>query len=136
MVEVFEMLSDAETSATIAVRDVSRAKSFYRDTLGLKIGEERPTGVRFECGRGTFLIVYPSQSAGSAQSTVAAFQVDDLDGTMAELRSRGLTFENYDSPALKTKDGVAELGPLRVRVCWFKDPDGNILSIVARTSAT
>ena len=128
------MLSDAEASATIAVTDVSRAKSFYGNTLGLNIGEERPTGLRFECGRGTFIIVYPSPSAGTTRSTVAGFQVDDLDATMADLRSRGVKFEDYDSPGLKTNDGVAELGPHRVRVCWFKDPDGNILSIVARTS--
>ncbi|MDQ6719968.1 MAG: VOC family protein [Candidatus Dormibacteraeota bacterium] len=134
--EVIEMLSDAEASATIAVADVSRAKSFYRDTLGLSIGEERPTGLRFECGGGTFLIVYPSPSAGTARSTVASFQVDDLDATMADLRRRGVKFENYDSPGLKTKDGLAALGPNRVRVCWFKDPDGNILSIVARTLAS
>lgn len=127
------MLSDAEVSATIAVGDVSRAKSFYGGTLGLTIGEERPTGLRFECGRGTFLIVYPSPSAGTARSTAAAFQVDDLDAIMADLRSRGVEFENYDSPGLKTRDGVAELGPHRVRICWFKDPDGNILSVVARS---
>jgi catechol 2,3-dioxygenase-like lactoylglutathione lyase family enzyme len=135
-VEVVEMLSDAEASAMIAVTDVSQAKSFYGNTLGLNIGEERPTGLRFECGRGTFIIVYPSPSAGTTRSTVAGFQVDDLDATMADLRSRGVKFENYDSPGLKTKDGVAELGPHRVRVSWFKDPDGNILSIVARTRAS
>jgi catechol 2,3-dioxygenase-like lactoylglutathione lyase family enzyme len=129
---VVEVLSNAEVSPMIAVADVARAKSFYRDTLGFSVGEERPTGIRFECGRGTFLIVYPSPSAGTARSTVAGFQVDDLEATMADLRSRGVEFENYDSPGLKTKDGVAELGPLRVRVSWFKDPEGNILSIVER----
>jgi catechol 2,3-dioxygenase-like lactoylglutathione lyase family enzyme len=128
------MLSNADASAVIAVADVSRAKSFYHETLQLPIVEERPTGLRFECGRGTFIIVYPSPFAGTARSTVAGFQVDDLDATMADLRSRGIKFENYDSPGLKTKDGVAELGPNRVRACWFRDPDGNILSIVARTS--
>lgn len=130
------MLSDAEASAFIAVRDVVRARSFYRDTLGLTIGEERPTGLRFECGRGTFIIVYPSPSAGTARSLVAGFQVDDLDATMADLRNRGVAFENYDSPGLNTRDGAAELGPQQVRVCWFKDPDGNILSIVARPRAS
>jgi catechol 2,3-dioxygenase-like lactoylglutathione lyase family enzyme len=133
---VVDTLSDAEASATIAVADLSRSKSFYRDTLGLTIGEERPTGLRFECGHGTFIIVYPSPSAGIAQGTVAGFQVDDLDATMADLRSRGVKFENYDAPGLKTKDGVAELGAHRVRVCWFTDPDRNILSIVARTRAS
>ena len=62
--------------------------------------------------------------------------VNKSDVTMADLRSRGVKFESYDSPGLKTKDGVAELGPHRVRVCWFKDPDGNILSIVERTRAS
>ncbi len=128
------MLSNAEVGATIAVRDLSRAKSFYRDSLGLKVGEERPTGILFECGRGTFIDIYPSQFAGTARSTVAGFRVDDLDATMADLQARGVQFEQYDSPTLKTKNGVAQLGPYRV--CWFKDPEGNILSIVSRTHAS
>ena len=125
------MLADAEVGATIAVVDLARAKAFYADTLGLKIGEERPTGVLFECGHGTYIDVYPSPSAGTARSTVAGFRVDDLDATMADLRGRGVRFEEYDSPGLKTVEGVAQLGPYRV--CWFKDPDGNILSIVSRS---
>jgi catechol 2,3-dioxygenase-like lactoylglutathione lyase family enzyme len=128
------MLSNAEVGATIAVSDLSRAKLFYRDSLGLKISEERPTGILFECDRGTYIDVYPSQFAGTARSTVAGFRVDDLEATMADLRGRGVLFEQYDSPSLKTMNGVAQLGPYRV--CWFKDPDGNILSIVARTRAS
>jgi catechol 2,3-dioxygenase-like lactoylglutathione lyase family enzyme len=124
------MLAESEVGATIAVADLSTAKSFYADTLGLKIREERPTGILFGCGGGTYIDIYPSQFAGSARSTVAGFQVSDLDATMSELRSRGLKFEEYDYPTLKTTRGVAQLGPYRV--CWFKDPDGNILSIVSR----
>jgi hypothetical protein len=87
-------------------------------------------GILFWCGGGTYIAVYPSQFAGSARSTVAGFQVSDLDATMSELRSRGLKFEEYDYPTLKTVSGVAQVSPHRI--CWFKDPDGNILSIVSR----
>jgi catechol 2,3-dioxygenase-like lactoylglutathione lyase family enzyme len=126
------MLGESEVGATVAVADLARAKSFYADTLGLTIREERPTGILFECGGGTFIDVYPSQFAGTARSTVAGFRVGELDATMSDLRSRGVTFEEYDYPTLKTTDGVAQLGPYRV--CWFKDPDGNILSILSRNS--
>ncbi len=123
------MLADADVAANIAVADLARAKAFYADTLGLKIREERPTGLLFDCAHGTYIDVYPSPSAGTARNTVASFKVDDLEATMADLRSRGVKFEEYDSPGLKTSEGVAQLGPYRV--CWFKDPDGNILSIVS-----
>jgi catechol 2,3-dioxygenase-like lactoylglutathione lyase family enzyme len=124
------MLTDAEIAVTIAVSDLSRAREFYERTLGLKVREERPTGVMFEAGGGSLIDIYPSQFAGTARSTVAGFQVNDLDSTMADLRGRGVEFEEYQSSTLTTGDGVAQLGPYRV--CWFKDPDGNILSIVSR----
>lgn len=112
---------------TIAVSDIGKAKAFYGDTLGLKARDERADGVRYEAGGGTVLLVYPSQFAGSTQSTYMSFEVDDLDSAVADLRGRGVTFEEYDLPGLKTVEGIAEIEG--VRGAWFKDPDGNILSI-------
>lgn len=112
---------------TIAVTDIEKAKTFYGDTLGLKARDERADGVRYEAGGGTVVLVYPSQFAGSAQSTYMSFEVDDLSSSVSDLRGRGVTFEEYDLPGLKTVDGIAEIEG--VRGAWFKDPDGNIISI-------
>ena len=122
------MLTDAPVRATIAVRDKETAKRFFGEGLGLKLVDENPVGMSFECGQGTFLEVYPTEFAGTAKNTVAGFQVDDLEATMDSLRSRGIKFEEYDLPDLKTDNGIAQLGPNRGS--WFKDPDGNTFALV------
>lgn len=121
------MLADSKLGPAIAVSDIEVAKKFYSDTLGLKMVEESQRGVSYECA-GTRMGVYPSQFAGTAKNTVAGWEVDDLDAVMTELRSRGVTFEEYDMPGLKTENGVAQMGD-NARGAWFKDPDGNILAI-------
>jgi catechol 2,3-dioxygenase-like lactoylglutathione lyase family enzyme len=120
------MLADAPIHTAIPASDLDRAKRFYRDTLALPLMQDEPWGVRFDCG-GTQLYLYPTPNAGQASHTLASWRVDDLDAEMAELRTRGVIFEEYDLPGLKTVDGVAEWGPLRG--CWFKDTEGNILGV-------
>lgn len=120
------MFADSPCRPTIAVRDKAKAIVFFRDALGLTLVDENQPGATFECGGGTYLEIYPSTFAGTAQSTVAGFQVSDLETTMHELRSRGIVFEDYDSP--KTVEGIAQLGPNRG--AWFRDPDGNIFALV------
>ena len=120
------MLESAATRATIAVTDLDRAKKFYGETLGLRAVDERPQGVRYASGDGWFL-VYPSQFAGTSQSTTMTFEVADLDGTVRDLRDRGVAIEEYDLPGLKTVNGIAEIEG--ERAAWFKDPDGNILAV-------
>jgi catechol 2,3-dioxygenase-like lactoylglutathione lyase family enzyme len=122
------MLENASVRTTIAVKDRERAKKFYTESLGLTISQDREDGVTLDAGDGTSLELYESQFAGTAKSTLAGFQVKDIDGTMSSLREKGVTFEEYDMPGLKTENGVAQLGP--VRGAWFKDPDGNILAVV------
>jgi hypothetical protein len=95
---------------TIAVRDKEHAKVFFGQMLGLSLLDENPVGATFQCGK-TFLEVYPSQFAGSAKNTVAGFEVDDLEATMASMRERGIEFQEYDLPTLKTTNGIAQLGP-------------------------
>jgi catechol 2,3-dioxygenase-like lactoylglutathione lyase family enzyme len=124
-------LSNAPVRATIAVRDQARAKSFYGDKLGLTLAHEMEGALSYECGGGTTLDVYPSQFAGTAKSTVAGFEVSDLAAVMAELRGNGITFEEYDMPGIKTTDGVAETDGMRG--AWFKDPDGNVISLLQRS---
>ena len=121
-------LTEAKAHATIAVSDQQRGKAFYGDTLGLKLLRTGPGVVMFECGGGTILDVYQSDFAGTGKSTAATFQVSDLAATMAELRGRGIVFEDYDQGELKTTNGVAQAGG--ARAAWFKDPDGNVLGVV------
>ncbi|MGH3730108.1 MAG: VOC family protein [Micromonosporaceae bacterium] len=123
------MLSEAPIYATIPTRDFDRAKHFYRDTLGLKVDEESADGVAFECA-GTRLYVFPTHSDQMAGHTLASWEVSDLDAEMADLRARGVMFEEYDLPGLKTQNGVAELG--NIRGAWFKDSEGNILAVTTR----
>lgn len=121
------MFEALRATATIAVSDIERAKQFYGETLGLKVNDERAEGVRYQTGDGSLVLVYPSQFAGTAKSTCAAFEVGDLERAVDELRERGVVFEEYDLPGLKTVGGIAEVQG--IRGAWFKDPDGNIISI-------
>jgi catechol 2,3-dioxygenase-like lactoylglutathione lyase family enzyme len=129
--EVVDVFEQATAHATIAVKDIEGAKEFYGGKLGLKPIDERSDGVRYEAGGGSWIIVYPSQFAGGSQATVATFDVPDLEAAMKELRDRGITFEEYDFPGLKTVDGIAEIQG--ARGSWFKDPEGNILALGQQT---
>ena len=113
-------------SATLPVSDVDAAKEFYGGTLGLELVEENAGGTYYQAGSST-VFVYPSQFAGTNQATAAGFEVNDIEAAVAELRGKGVAFEDYDYPELKTVDGIAELEG--ERIAWFKDPSGNILSL-------
>jgi catechol 2,3-dioxygenase-like lactoylglutathione lyase family enzyme len=121
------MLSDAEVGASVAVKDLDAAKGWYDKTLGLTAEREAPDGIYYRCGGGTVMFIYPSAFAGTAQNTVAGFRVDDLEREMEELRSRGVTFEEYDMPGVKTENGIATFPS--GRGAWFKDPDGNTFAL-------
>jgi catechol 2,3-dioxygenase-like lactoylglutathione lyase family enzyme len=123
-------LDKATAHATIAVSDLDRAKKFYEETLGLKKIDERSDGVRYQTGN-TWFLVYPSSFAGTAKSTYMSFEVDDVEKAVKELRDRGVTFEEYDMPGLKTVNGIADIQG--VKGAWFKDLDGNILAVGEQT---
>src|SRR6266699_1452071 len=125
------MFESATAHATIAVSDLDRARKFYEDTLGFKVKDDRSDGMTYEDAAGGWFLVYPSQFAGTAKSTYMSFEVSNLEEAVKELRDRGVTFEEYDMPGLKTVDGIAEIQG--VKGAWFKDPDGNILSVGERT---
>jgi catechol 2,3-dioxygenase-like lactoylglutathione lyase family enzyme len=122
-------LSNHTVEAAMAVSDLERAKGFYEGQLGLVPGEEEEQGVRYPCAQGTGIFIYLSpENAGRSPATLAGWSVDDLDQTMAELRSRGVVFERYDQPGLKTDErGVFDAG--RFRAVWVRDPDGNTMAI-------
>jgi catechol 2,3-dioxygenase-like lactoylglutathione lyase family enzyme len=125
------MLKDAEIGAVVPVSDVEQAIEFYGNVLGLEMQERRDDlpqnrEAEFRAGDGT-LLAYESVGAGQSRHTVAGFRVRDIDGTVAGLRDRGVQFEEYDLPDLKTENGIATVGD--VRAAWFRDPDGNILAV-------
>jgi catechol 2,3-dioxygenase-like lactoylglutathione lyase family enzyme len=122
------MLGKADATPMIAVKDLDRARTFYENTLGLKTKDEMGDEVlRMESGD-TQINVYRSEFAGTNKATALTFEVDDAEKEVRELKEKGVLFEHYDLP------GLEQQGDLYVaegfKTAWFKDPDGNILSLV------
>lgn len=125
------MLKQASITAVVPVSDVEAAIRFYGEMLGLQLQERRDDlpenrEAEFRAGDGS-LLVYESVGAGKSKATVAGFRVADIDAAVAGLRDRGVEFEEYDLPDLKTEKGIATVGD--VRAAWCRDPDGNIIAI-------
>ena len=120
------MLKNAPIRAYIPAADVARARRFYEQIVGLTPKEEFAGGVVYECG-GTQVFMYPTPNAGTSQASQAFWQVDDVAAEVAELRARGVVFEEYDLPGVKTRNGIAVGGG--AKTAWFKDTEGNILAI-------
>jgi predicted enzyme related to lactoylglutathione lyase len=129
------MLENADIAAIVPVSDIEQAVDFYGRVLGLKLDVRRDDlpenrEAEFRAGDGT-LVVYESVAAGQSRGTIVAFRVDDLETVAAALRENGLAFEEYDTPDLKTENGIARIGDLLA--AWAKDPDGNIIAFEQRT---
>ena len=120
-------LSAHHASPTIAASNLQRGKCWYKDKLGLEPAEEMPIGIVYRLADGTGFQLYESQFAGTAKNTVMGFSSTDLAADMKMLRDRGVKFEEYDMPGLKTDHGIATMGPYHG--AWFKDSEGNILAI-------
>jgi catechol 2,3-dioxygenase-like lactoylglutathione lyase family enzyme len=120
------MLEGAEFVAMVPVSDLDRSVRWYRETLGLEPAWRGEGVAQYRSGSTRFDL-YVTASAGTAQHTLAAWIVDDVEDAVARLRGRGVVFEEYDFPGLKTMDGIADLG--YERAAWFRDPDRNILSV-------
>jgi catechol 2,3-dioxygenase-like lactoylglutathione lyase family enzyme len=122
-------LNDSPVGAVIAVSDMDRAREFYERKLGLSGGEDQPDGgVRYSCGGGTQIHVYPSpENAGKATATLAGWWVGDVEATVDELAANGVSFEQYGEPFNTNEKGIATLGDYQG--AWFRDPDGNILAV-------
>ncbi len=126
--EAIMVLGERPFYANIPVKDLQEARRFYENTLGATPVREDQEYLEYLTGDSRFGL-YPNQeAAGSAQHTLGSFIVEDIEATVTELRSRGVTFEEYDMPGLKTENGIAQIGP--EKVAFFEDPDGNILSVV------
>ena len=122
------MLKDSPIVPYIPASDVARARKFYEEKVGLVARAEIAGGVVYECGAGSWVFLYPSAGAGTSKASQLFWQVADVEAEVAELRGRGVVFEDYDSPGLKTVNGIMTAGGNKA--AWFKDPEGNILAII------
>ena len=123
------MLKNARAQAALPAQDLSRAKEFYREKLGLQPFEEDANNVRYQLGGGTQFNVFRTGGAPSGTHTQMAFLVEDLAAEVRDLKSRGVKFEEYDFPGLKTVDSIAEAED-GSKAAWFVDSEGNMLGII------
>src|SRR5438093_3930576 len=127
------MLKNAVIVPYIPVANVARAREFYERKVGLAVKEESAGGVIYECGKGSWVFMYPSAGAGTSQASQAFWAVDDVEAEVAQLKAKGVVFEEYDMPGIKTVNGIATAGG--AKTAWFKDSEGNILAVVQRISS-
>lgn len=124
------MLSTSQVIAYVPVSDLARARKFYEGQLGFRPLESNDEGVMYESGKGSRFFAYKSAGAGTNKASTAYWEVPDIDAEMADLKKRGVVFEEYDSPGFKTVNGIATGGG--VKAAWFKDTEGNILALAQR----
>jgi len=124
------MLRNAPIVPYIPVADVGRARKFYEEKVGLKLREEYAGGVIYECGNGSWVFMYPSPGAGTSKASTAFWAVEDVEAEVTELKARGVEFEEYDTPNMKTVNSIATAGG--AKTAWFKDTEGNILAVSQR----
>lgn len=121
------MLKDSNTATMIPAKDLAGTRRFYEDVLGFEAAEDTPEAIVYKTGNSQFNL-YLTDFGGTAQHTLMGWLVDDIEATVDELTSKGVTFEQYDFPGFKTDaKGIAEMGA--EKGAWFKDPEGNILSV-------
>jgi catechol 2,3-dioxygenase-like lactoylglutathione lyase family enzyme len=121
------MLTDQKTYTTIPVSDLDRARKFYGETLVVAAVMVTEGGIMYG-GGGTQFFVYPSRSKASGGPSQMSWIVRDIKAEVAELRAKGIKFEEYDIPGLEMVDGIAHSGP-SVWTAYFRDPDGNLLGL-------
>jgi len=124
------MLKANKAFSSFSVNDIQKAKDFYSQTLGVKVShEDEHDLLRLHVGNDAPVMVYPKPNHSAASFTVLNFEVDDVDKAVDELTQRGVRFEKYNQPNLKTDERGIMRGDGPV-IAWFKDPAGNILSVV------
>jgi catechol 2,3-dioxygenase-like lactoylglutathione lyase family enzyme len=128
------VLERSKVATRLPAQDLERAKRFYAEKLGLEPIEERPGGLLYRCGGGEFAI-FESAGEPTGAHTQMGWEVDDIEAVVAELRARGVVFEKYDFPGLRTVDGIAEIEgnyPSKgtgERGAWFRDSEGNMIGL-------
>jgi catechol 2,3-dioxygenase-like lactoylglutathione lyase family enzyme len=128
------MLRDGRVATRLPAQDLERARAFYSEKLGVEPVEEREGGLRYVCAAGEFAL-FESTGAASGGHTQMGWEVDDIEATVRELRARGVVFEEYDFPGLRTVEGIADIEgnyPSKgsgERGAWFRDSEGNMLGL-------
>jgi len=123
------MLADHPITAALPAVDLERARRFYAEKLGLTSEREIPGGfLLYRCGGDTRFSLFTSQGAASGTHTQASWVVDDVEAEVAALKARGVVFEEYDTPSLKTVNGIVTAGPIKGG--WFRDSEGNLLGVM------
>jgi catechol-2,3-dioxygenase len=126
------MLGATQSIATIAVRKLEEARVYYEEKLGLEVARELPEGISYRTGS-TTLLVYASRYAGTNQATCVTWAIEDIEQVARDLSAKGITFEHYDLPGTTVEGDVHVEGDRKA--VWFKDSDGNILSVVNEVMA-
>ncbi|MEU1402455.1 VOC family protein [Streptomyces sp. NPDC005728] len=129
------LLARGRVATRLPAQDLDRARRFYTEVLGLEPVDERPGGLLYRCG-GTDFAVFRSAGASPGTFTQMAWEVEDIEAVVAELRRRGVVFEEIDQPGFHTRDGIAEIdgnypskGARGERAAWFRDSEGNLMGI-------
>jgi len=122
------MLQKSPMHAYIPAKDMKRARQFYEQKLGFKPKQELAGGVVYEFGDHTSCFMYPTPNAGTSSASQAFWQVDDIVREVAELKAKGVTFEEYNMPGVKTEGSIATGGG--AKSAWFKDSEGNIMAVI------
>lgn len=122
------MLQKSPMYSYIPATDVARARRFYEGKLGFKAKQETAGGVVYEFGKGTACFLYPTLNAGTSRASQAFWEVEDIEREVAELKARGVEFEEYDMSEMKVRNSVYTGGG--ARAAWFKDSEGNILAVI------
>lgn len=125
------MLHQYRFQATLPASDLGRARKFYEDKLGFPPGVEEPGGIFYQSARGSRFLLFASQGKPSGEHTQGGWTVDDIQAEVTALSRRGVVFEEYDFPGLKTVDGIAHTDT--GQYAWFKDSEGNLLGITQPT---
>ena len=122
------MFKPLRAAATLPAQDLERAKAFYRDKLGLSPAmEDGAFGLMYELASGTGFGVFPSSGKPSGTHTQMAIEVEDVEAAVKDLQSKGVKFEDIDTPGLKTVNGIADFGGSKG--AWFKDSEGNLIAL-------
>ena len=122
------MLKDLEITAVLPAKDIDRARTFYRDVLGLEPADTMDEeNLIYRCGNRTAFLLYKTDNAGTAKNTQMGWGTNDIDAEVEDLRRRGVVFKEYDFPGLKTENGIAST-PVG-KAAWFLDSEGNTLNL-------
>ena len=128
------MLKNSKAFSGFSVNDLEKAKQFYGEVLGLDVSDAPMGLLQLNLAGGTKILVYPKPNHAPATFTILNFPVKNIEETVTELTKRGVPFEYYDQAEIKTDDKGIHRGDEGPTIAWFKDPAGNILSVIEEIS--